>query len=450
MNIRNIIISFSSFVKRRKFFFITFLVFASSATSCKKESDVLGLELQPESEILNAFVTDTSTLITYPLREDSIRTDSRVMLVNNLVGSYTDPVFGRTTASYYSQFRLTSSNVNFGNNPQLDSIVLSLAYAGYYGDTTTTQTISVYKMTESINADSNYYSTNEFAVDNTPVGTLTFQPKPNTPVFIGSDTVASSAQIRITLNANFGNDILNAGSGNLSSNDSWLQFLPGLFIKADDVFSNGAILYINYASSQTKLTVYYRNNAEDNAEGPLEYSFVISASAARVNKYQHDYNVSQITFEDSLNNVSYVQSTGGVKTKINLPYLNRLIDQGPVAVNKAELIIKVADNTTDLFAPNDKFVLFASDSIGKNVVLPDQIASVTSSFFGGEYNAATKEYVFNIPRYVQQIINGTRDNYGLFLLASSPATNANRTIIGSGNFLSPQQMKLKITFTRIQ
>ena len=415
-------------------------------SSCKKESDVLGLELQPESEILNAFITDTSTLITFPLLEDSIRTDYRVMLLNNLVGSYTDPVFGRTTAGFYSQFRLTSSNVNFGDSPQLDSIVLSLAYSGYYGDTTTTQTISVYKMTETMHADSNYYSTNEFGIDNTPVGTLTFQPRPNTSVLV--DTVASAPQIRIILDPGFGDEILNAGAGNLTSNDTWLQFLPGLFIKADDVFSNGAILYINYASSQTRLTLYYNNTANDS----LQYGFEISASAARVNKYNHDYTISPIQFGDSVQGsiASYVQSMGGVKTKIDFPYLNKLIEQGPIAVNKAELIIKVADNTTDTYAPHNRFVLFASDSIGKNVVLPDQITSVTSAFFGGEYNASTKEYVFNIPRYVQQIINGTRENYGLFLLASSPATNANRTIIGGGGALNPQQMKLKITYTQIQ
>lgn len=437
------IISISSFGQRRKYFFITCLILVlASATSCTKESDVIGLELQPESEILNAFITDTSTLITFPLLEDSIRTDHRVMLLNNLVGSYTDPVFGRTTAGFYSQFRLTSSNVDFGTSPQLDSIVLSLAYSGYYGDTTTTQTISVYKMTETIHADSNYYSTNEFAIDNTMVGTLTFQPRPNTAVLV--DTATSAPQIRITLDPAFGNEILNAGAGNLTSNDTWLQFLPGLFIKSGDVFLNGAILYINYASSQTKLAIYYNDS--------LQYNFEISASAARVNKYDHDYSISPIPFSDTAQGsiTSYVQSMGGVKTKIDLPYLNKLIEQGPIAVNKAELIIKVADNTTDIYSPHDRFVLFGSDSIGKNFVLPDQIASVTSSFFGGEYNASAKEYVFNIPRYVQQIINGTRENYGLFLLASSPATNANRTIIGGGSPLNPQHMKLKITFTRIQ
>ncbi|MGI8893536.1 MAG: DUF4270 family protein, partial [Bacteroidia bacterium] len=224
-------------MQRRKLFFITFLSCFTLLFACTKEADVIGLELQPQSEILNAVVVDTLTLITYPLKEDSIRTDGRVMLFNNLLGSYSDPVFGPTNASFYSQFRLTSSNITFGDSPQVDSIVLSLAYAGYYGDTTTSQTISVYKMTEGIHRDTNYYSTAEFAIDNNPVGTLTFQPKPNTNVLL--DTTSVAPHIRVKLDNSFGDEILNAGSANLANNDVWIQFLPGLYIKTDDVMSDG-------------------------------------------------------------------------------------------------------------------------------------------------------------------------------------------------------------------
>ena len=436
-------ISISSIIKWRKLFFITILLIAFGINSCKKENDVIGLGLQPESEILNANVIDSTTLVTFPLREDSIRSDSRVMLFNNVLGSYIDPQFGLTTAGFYSQFRLTSTNVDFGQLPQFDSLVLSLAYSGYYGDTNTTQTINVYRMTESIYPDTSYYSNDEFAIDNNPVGTLTFNPKPSTKVFVANDTVGVAPHIRIKLDDSFGNAIINAGSGVLANNDTWLQFFPGLFIQTEDVMNNGAMLYINYASAQSKLTVYY--------DSSKTYDFVISAAAARVNVYEHDY-FSLIPFGDSLQGgvETYVQSMAGVKTKINLPYLGYLSHLGPIAVNKAELIIKVINGTTDVYPPHDRLVLFAADSLGKNVVLPDQISSATSAFFGGEYNAVNKEYVFNIPRYVQQVIDDKRDNYGLYLLASAAASNANRTVIGGGSAQSQAQMKLRITYTKIQ
>ncbi|MGI8891816.1 MAG: DUF4270 family protein, partial [Bacteroidia bacterium] len=195
----------------------------------------------------------------------------------------------------------------------------------------------------------------------------------------------------------------------------------------------------------SKLSLYYTNT-----DTSQHVDFVISALSARVNKFTHDYAASQITFEDSIQGgmVSYVQSMGGVKTKINLPHLAKLRELGPIAINKAELIITIVNGSDITYDPLDRFVLLASDSAGKNVVLPDQISSITSSFFGGEYNPSTNEYKFNIPRYTQQIVNGTRDNYGLFLLASGAASNANRSIIYGGNGQPP--MRLRITYTRIQ
>lgn len=436
-------ISISSFTQRRKLFFISFLLLATLIISCKKESDVIGLQLQPESEILNALINDTSTLITYPVREDSVRTDGRVMLFNNLLGSYADPVFGMTTAGFYSQFRLTTGNISFGQ-VQVDSLVLTLAYSGYYGDTTTAQTFSVYRMTEAMQPDTNYYSNQEFAIDNNPVGTITFQPRPTTMVDLPDTTLGP--HIRISLDNSFGTDILNSGAG--ANNDSWLQYLPGLYIKAEDVFSGGAILYINYASALTRLSLYYSDTAQ------YVYDFAISAQSARVNNYTHDYqvSVSPIQFDDPIQGGinTYIQSMAGVKTRLVFPHLSDLAEAGPVAINKAELIIKIADGSDAVFAPHDRLVLFASDSIGRNVVLPDQLSSATSGFFGGDYNASTKEYRFNIPRYVQDIINGNRENYGLFILASGAASNANRTIAVGGLDMSQSRMKLRIIYTRIQ
>jgi hypothetical protein len=147
---------------------------------------------------------------------------------------------------------------------------------------------------------------------------------------------------------------------------------------------------------------------------------------------------------------TYVQSMGGVKTKVVFPHLKELSKSGPIAINKAELIIQIESGSDGTYAPHDRLTLFASDSSGKNVVLPDQIASVSSGFFGGEYNSGTKEYSFNIPRYAQQIVNGNRENYGLFLLASGAASNANRSIVGGGSNPGHTKMKLRITYTRIQ
>jgi hypothetical protein len=74
-----------------------------------------------------------------------------------MIGSYYDDVFGVTTTGMYTQFRLTTTAVEFGTHPVCDSIVLSLSYnKGFYGDTSTQMTLNVYEIDEGFNLDNNY------------------------------------------------------------------------------------------------------------------------------------------------------------------------------------------------------------------------------------------------------------------------------------------------------
>ncbi|MFA5781348.1 MAG: DUF4270 family protein, partial [Bacteroidales bacterium] len=131
--------------------------------SCE-EPDIVGLEVQPPNDKMDVVFCDTITLVAYSVKEDSIRTDETVY---NLLGSNYDPIFGKNSASFYSQARLSSNNANFGSNPVLDSIVLSLLYKGIYGDTSAQQTVKVYELAENIYKDSVYYSNREILTTGT-------------------------------------------------------------------------------------------------------------------------------------------------------------------------------------------------------------------------------------------------------------------------------------------
>ena len=101
--------------------------------SCSKEPNQLALN-QITNEKINYIVDSTSTVIAYSVRDDSVSTYRPSY---NLLGSMMDPVFGKTSASIYSQFKFVAAYLDFGAAPVCDSIVLYLAYAtGYYGDIT--------------------------------------------------------------------------------------------------------------------------------------------------------------------------------------------------------------------------------------------------------------------------------------------------------------------------
>jgi uncharacterized protein YgbK (DUF1537 family) len=90
-------------------------------------------------------------------------------------------------------------------------------------------------------------------------------------------------------------------------------------------------------------------------------------------------------------------------------------------------------------------LIFASDSLGKNVSIID--ASEASSYYGGSYNSTNKEYTFNIARHVQQtltkIVEEGGKDYGLFLVAGGSTSNAQRTLLKGNNSL-----KLIVTYSK--
>ena len=134
----------------------------------------------------------------------------------------------------------------------------------------------------------------------------------------------------------------------------------------------------------------------------------------------------------------------GIKTKLEMPFLKKwsTSDSSLVVINKAEIVIKVDESTTSLFKPSNKLILVALDADGNNVFLPDQFEG--DDYFGGVYNATTKEYKFNIARYVQQVINKQTTDYGFYLMCAGASVVANRTVIKGG-----QNIVVNISYTKL-
>jgi hypothetical protein len=145
-------------------------------------------------------------------------------------------------------------------------------------------------------------------------------------------------------------------------------------------------------------------------------------------------------------NFCYLQSMAGIKTTIRFPHLNELIKAGQVSVNRAVLEIQADVSSSGDLKPHNKLSLAGIDSTGLGFFLPDNIDNQT--LFGGDLTSSNS-YSFVITRYLQQVLNGSRKDYGLYLLSSGAAVNANRTVIKGGN--NPdQRMKLKVIFTSIK
>lgn len=431
-----------------KFFVAGAIALSMIATSCNEDSPV-GLDVQPKGDLLNAVVNDTASIITYTLAEDSLKTDD-LPSGTALLGSYNDPIFGYTEGSLYTQFRLPTNSPSLSGT--LDSIVLSLAYEGgsaVYGTTASAQTFKVYQVIQDISLQSAYYSNQSLNIYPSPVGSITFLPNITQQVNVGG--VMEKAQLRIKLDQNFGNLLMTAGP-NLSSNETFTQFFKGLHIAPENgaqAPGEGALLPFTLLDSDSKLTLYYHSSTDT-----AEYALEVNSSAARFSRFEHNYAgtpvQAQLANPSLGQDLAYIQSMAGVKTKVVFPHITHFTDSGRIAVNRAELVIKAdpATVTTEYPAPERLFLVPVTSTGANGDLLRWPDFEQGTAYYGGTYIAAAKEYRFNITRYVQSIIDKKATDYGLYLLVSGAAVNPERVVIGGGSNAA-NSMKLRLTYTKL-
>jgi hypothetical protein len=436
-------------LKHRTIFYILVFALPILIFNCNKDPERIGVDLQPEEDILEVFESDTTSIYAYSVLVDSIRTDETTV---SMLGSYYDPVFGSSTSSIYTQIRLSTTAVTFGTNPVLDSIVLAFEYTGaYYGDTSYTQNFKVFRIiNDSIIGDSAYYSNQHLELGD-ELANVNILPSPTDSVMV--DTLKYKAQLRIPLSEEFGNSILNATTDELSSNDAFLKFLPGVYVTSEKKEYGGAILYFDLVALNSRMSIYYSNDEEDS----LTYNFTISSGNARfMNFEQYNYDNASATFKAQVLNgdttlgddIMYMQAMAGVKVRFKFPYIKDWANNGDIAINEARLTINNYFPDGNYAAPGELVVLKLNND-GTAGFVPDQFEG--TGYFGGQYDSESGEYFFRISRYLQYLLTDDADNYGLELVVSGGSLMPNRTILVGPNpnpaIDLSKRLRLKIIYT---
>lgn len=433
-----------SYSDKRLYKAAIFLIVATTLFSaCKKVENNLGVDVLPDSDLLNMEV-DTFEVNTYSLREDSLKTDD---LSNNLIGSYCDPVFGKTTAGFYTQLKLSTTNSVFDvPNITIDSVVLSLKISGHYGNQTP-QTFHVYQLADSLERDSTYYSNSTKALgpELTNLAFNTFTPNVNAKPVIEGDTL--DPQIRIHLNNSFGVDyITNAPF----TESSFENFCRGLYVTVDTVSNpnDGGIYAVELEHSDSRVTIYYHNLIDTTSE-----ELIINDECARFTHFEHNYNgteVAQQLADSTLGNqFYYLQAGQGLVANVVIPDLSSLTANGRVIINKAELYLPAQYYTIDPFAPPGRVLAYGLDEEGEIFSMPD-FTLLNSSVYGGQYDDVKKAYTFNILLYLQKIINGEIENNPIRLACTSSSVSVNRVILSGKNSPNREKPYFKIYYTKYE
>ncbi len=443
--------------------FQLFIVCTLLFASCKKEGSI-GLGIQPTTDLINADYTDTSTVLSFITKEDSVNTNNTDYTI---IGSYNDPIFGTASAALFTQWSLpgnqTAIDLTGGVGVQadlkLDSIVLTLEYAStlpnfrrHYG-TLEQQTFKVYRVSKAMSRDSTYYSNTKFPFDSlNPIGTVTFIPKPDSLVTIKG--IKRNAQLRLKLDSVFGDSIMKqSGTANFASTSAFQTFMKGLCIvpvNGAQASGTGAVFYFALGGGETRLHLYYRRNSTPAAGDTLDFALEINATSSRFTQFKHDF--SSTAFASKFDNVPdtdfiYMQSMAGVKTLINFPHLMDINASKTVAINKAELVFKVDPTTVSTqYDTHPQLFLMAFDSTGKSGFPLDYFDFNLT--YGGEYDAINSEYKFVITRQLQSILNGKTKDCGFVLLAAGSAVNGCREVMKAAGKNS-DKLKLRLTYTKV-
>jgi len=420
--------------------------------SCEENND-LGMDLLPSEDLIEVrSLVEKSSISSYTYREDSIQTDESS---KSLIGTFNDPEFGETNIDFAAQFRL-QAYPDYGTNPVVDSVKLFLYYRGIYGDTVTPQTFNVYELETDLDVDADYYQGTDLKslASDQLIGQLEYTPQ----IRLDSASADTFFQlISIPLDNSLGNKLVNADSLQMVNNDVFLEYFKGLYIETEkDTDEGGAILQLDAAANSSfqgsAMVVYYNNDENMEADEPdtLLNPYVITQFSARVNSIQHDY--SETAFFDNLNadtgddSLIYVQSTGGLKSKIYIDDLSLWKDSVNIAINKAELVFQIDTLASEVekYPPPSQLLFTVLDEEGREFLPADYMFSPV--FYGGVMNPNDYTYTFNITQHVQQIIEGEAENLGFFLTTAQKNNEANRVVIkGSG---SQTGIKLIITYSK--
>jgi len=410
-------------------FVVVGLMFAFS--SCEKKDKSAGLEIQPDENRLKVVHVNLDQFVTYTSRSEAVKTSKNNTSI--LLGSIYDDNFGRTSAFMMSQYRLSSDNVSFGNNPQIVSINAFLDISGIDGDSTETLQFKIFETTFDIDPDSAYASNIDLS---TYVGDL-----------VGAESFKADSfnVMQISLLNSFGQKILDADQETLKNNDNFLSEFKGLYFTVDtSSTTSGVIWRYNLNSALSYILLKYTNtDADGNPTDTSIFKLQFNENSGRFNQYiQNTSPLDPVMGQE--NTRAYVSGLGGTKAHVSLSPMLSWRDSTKLMIYKAELLIH-AEESSVFSVPNS--LLMEVDDTDDEVKFVDDYLPGSANNFGGKYDSETKTYSMVITRHIQNLINNNQNDSLLWIYPYAQITNPYRVILSNGE--NDLNYTLKITYSKL-
>lgn len=411
---------------------------------------IIACSSDSSSEIGNDWINSETTFLsidTLTVRAATLKLDSVVVSGDRvLVGSYLDPVFGRTNSESY--FQLESPGYDIDNEAIFDSIALILNYDDYYyNDTISQQKFEVFEVLDNIKTDSDeyFYNTTTFNYNPIRLGVKNFNPRAR-----GTDS------LHISIDAAYGNELFDKIQDNeITTTDEFLYQYRGLLVKPDTI-NNTAVLGF---SKDSFLRIYYTiEDEEGNIEGTWDFPI------NETNSFNHTWSNPEGTYLESLtdqeitlpstesSNTTFIQSGVGVLTRIEFPYAKSLYTiSGTGSIVEANLEVSIKQNASTVnLHTKDSLALYILDA--NSDIISDALDATGDPIYGfiteenSEFNIT--RYSFSIKNFLDAKISETANNDDLYLAiyAQDYYNSVDRYILYGEENSEDNKLKLDLTY----
>lgn len=433
--------------------------------SCVEADSTFGNSFIPPQWEMSTRLDSTIKVQTYTFASDSVLT-SGSGTSSRLVGSFIDPLTGRTTTQVFSNYQpfgeeVQTSGTYFGKDPVADSVFLSLKFTGYRGDTTVATEFEVYEV---LSGDYPYWKPFYSNFDMKPY----IADKP-----LYTFTQKSPMSIKERLPIEFARKLMvnTQDDSNPYRVDSvFRKTFKGLYIKSNTVTSGEGCIY-NLDLAGSGLTLHYHNNNPVKDTTTVSYLMFESTYAPYNTNFttaQHDFSfadpskggvkVAQINDSTIQTELNYIQGIGGLGMAVKFPEeeIKRLLDQvkttgySKIAVQAAELRFTVEkpgwENYDKMFTELAPYF-----SLSRLSFTPDYQPLIQNfpSTVGGVLNRSLGTYTLNITSYIQGLLLGRITKHTLEIEAAmTQYLITNRSVLkGSASDTPPL---LVLTYTLLK
>jgi hypothetical protein len=397
--------------------------------------------------------TDTLTVRMSTVLADSVRTSNPDVF---LAGRYVDPLFGTITASSFIRMSL-GFQLDLGTTAVYDSLVLYTPYNYTYGDTLPAQTLAVHRIREVIDPLKTYYNNSTLLYDAAPLATRTFQARPQTsgalsfklPDDLGKELFALSGQTAGQTNAEFSKILGGLAIIPDAKNTAVLGF-PGMIGSTGNtgITSPLSLRLWYHTTTDTTSKSFPLNAVVATQSGGTVRAGFNGVTADRTGTPLGTLKPLQPVPASNTGGRTFVQDALGVRTKIEIPYFKSLAQNGPIAINRAELSIKPDLTAVQAgLSPPSYLLLIETNSTNRVQYATNGLAAIVLNDVGTGvsdppsvlFDSRFKNYTWRLATHLNAVLSGSTKNESFLL------TPVYTTALGQGGTRYDSQLNSRVS-----